>query len=110
MQIGTEAKQYYDDARAHAAEHDDPIVYRGLNVAKYLCWELRDELTALEPLFARAWNYESTAPGLARVLVRYHAAAAQATLDADRLNAAARENYLRDRTLPELRRVLDRPN
>jgi hexosaminidase len=108
MQIGVEAKAYYDDARAHVAAHDDAAVYRGLNVAKYLCWELRDELTALEPLYARAWRYESTPPGLARVLVRYRAAAAQAVADADRLNAAAREDYLRDRTLPEFDRVLDR--
>jgi hexosaminidase len=108
MQIGVEAKQYYDDARAHVAAHDDAVVYRGLNVAKYLCWELRDELTAIESSYARAWRYESTPPGLARVLVRYRAAAAQAVADADRLNAAARERYLRARTLPEFERVLDR--
>jgi hexosaminidase len=110
MQISTEAKRYYDDARAHVASHDDAVVYRGLNVAKYLCWELRDEMTALEPLYARAWRYESTPAGLARVLVRYRAAAAQAVIDADRLNAAAREDYLRERTLPEFDRVLDRAN
>jgi hexosaminidase len=109
IQIGVEAKMYYDDARAHVAVRDDAAVYRGLNVAKYLCWELRDELTALEPLYARAWNYESTPPGLARVLVRYRAAAAQAVADADRLNAAAREDYLREHALPEFDRVLDRP-
>jgi hexosaminidase len=110
FQIGVEARSYYADARAHVAEHADPIVYRGLNVAKYLCWELRDEMTALEPLYVRAWRYESTPPGLARVLVRYHAAAAQAVVDADRLNAAAREDYLRRATLPEFDRVLDRAN
>ena len=101
---------YYDDARAHVAAHDDAAVYRGLNVAKYLCWELRDELTAIEPLYARAWRYESTPPGLARVLVRYRAAAAQAVADADRLNAAAREDYLREHALPEFDRILDRPH
>ncbi len=110
IQIGVEAKDSFDDARAHVAVHDDAVVYRGLNVAKYLCWELRDELTALEPLYARAWRYESTPPGLARVLVRYHAAAAQAVIDADRLEAATRDDYLRDRTLPEFDRVLDRPH
>jgi hypothetical protein len=108
MQIGGEANSYYDDARAHVAARDDAIVYRGLNVAKYLCWELRDELTALEPLYAKAWRYESAPPGLARVLVRYHAAAAQALADADHLNTAAREDYLRERTLPDFDRVLDR--
>ena len=30
-QIGKEAREYYDDARAHVAAHDDGIVYRGLN-------------------------------------------------------------------------------
>jgi hypothetical protein len=110
FQIGVEARQYYDDAVAHVGAHDDGPVYRGLNVAKYLCWELRDELTALEPLYARAWKYESTAPGLARVLVRYRAGAERAVMDADRFSAAAREDYLRDRSLPPFDRVLDRAN
>ncbi len=99
-QIGKEARDYYDDARAHAATHDDGIVYRSLNVAKYLCWELRDEMTALGPLYAAAWNYESRPAGLARVMVRYSAAAERAVAQADRLYAAAREDYLRGGTLP----------
>jgi hexosaminidase len=99
-QIGKEARDYYDDARAHAATHDDGIVYRSLNVAKYLCWELRDEMTALGPLYAAAWNYESRPSGLARVMVRYQAAAERATAQADALYAAAREDYLRGGTLP----------
>ena len=99
-QIGKEARDYYDDARAHAATHDDGIVYRSLNVAKYLCWELRDEMTALAPLYAAAWNYESRPAGLARVMVRYQAAAERATAQADALYAAAREDYLRTGTLP----------
>lgn len=107
LQIGTEAPAYYDDARAHAGMHQDGIVYRGLNVAKYLCWELRDELTSIEPLYARAWRYESTEPGLARVLVRYRAAEERAMSVADRLNAAAREDYLRGGTLPAFERIVD---
>jgi hypothetical protein len=99
-QIGKEARDYYDDARAHVATHDDGIVYRGLNVAKYLCWELRDEMTALAPLYAAAWNYESRPAGRDRVLVRYTAAAERAIAQADRLYAAAREDYLRGGTLP----------
>jgi hypothetical protein len=99
-QIGKEARDDYDDARAHAATHDDGIVYRSLNVAKYLCWELRDEMTALAPLYTAAWNYESRPAGLARVLVRYTAAAERATAQADALYAAAREEYLRTGTLP----------
>ena len=99
-QIGKEARNYYDDARAHLASHDAGIVERSLNVAKYLCWELRDEITALEPRYSAAWNYESRPAGLARVLVRYHAAAERAVAQADRLYAAAREDYLRAGTLP----------
>ena len=99
-QIGKEARDYYDDARAHAAAHQDGIVYRSLNVAKYLCWELRDEMTALAPLYAAAWNRESRPAGRDRVLVRYAAAAQRAVAQADRLYAAAREDYLRTGTLP----------
>jgi len=99
-QIGKEARDYYDDARAHAGTHQDGIVYRSLNVAKYFCWELRDEMTALAPLYAAAWKYESRPAGLARVMVRYTAAAEQAVAQADRLYAAAREDYLRGGTLP----------
>ncbi len=99
-QIGKEARDYYDDARAHAPAHDDGIVYRSLNVAKYLCWELRDEMTALAPLYASAWNYESRPAGRDRVMVRYTAAAEKAVAQADRLYAAAREDYLRGGTLP----------
>jgi hypothetical protein len=99
-QIGKEARDYYEDARTHAVTHDDGIVYRSLNIAKYLCWELRDEMTALAPLYAAAWNYESRAAGRDRVMVRYTAAAEQAVAQADRLYAAAREDYLRGGTLP----------
>ena len=99
-QIGKEARDVYDDARAHAVTHDDGVVYRSLNIAKYLCWELRDEMTALAPLYATAWNYESRPAGRERVLVRYFAAAERAVAQADRLYAAAREEYLRGGTLP----------
>jgi hypothetical protein len=100
FQIGAEARADYDDARAHAAAHDDAIVYRGLNIAKYLCWELRDEMTALAPLYAAAWDAESRPAGRDRVLVRYARAAQIAVGEADALYAAAREDYLRGGTLP----------
>ena len=61
---------------------------------------MRDEMTALAPLFAAAWNYESRPAGRDRVLVRYAAAAERAVAQADRLYAAAREDYLRGGTLP----------
>jgi hexosaminidase len=109
FQIGKEVRDYYEDARAHAATHDDNAVYRGLNVAKYFCWELRDEMTALEPFYAQAWNYESTPPGLNRVLVRYHVAAEQAIRDADRINTLTREDYLRAHTLPAFDTVFGSP-
>jgi hexosaminidase len=99
-QIGKEARAYYDDAWAHASGHEDGIVYRSLNIAKYLCWELRDQMTALAPFYAAAWNYESRPAGRDRVLVRYQAAAQRAVAQADRLYAAAREDYLRGGTLP----------
>jgi hypothetical protein len=107
LEIGAEVRAAYDDARAHVAAHDDGIVYRDLNIAKYLCWELRDELTALAPLYARAWRHESTPPGLANVLARYTLGTQRAIAVADRLNAVAREEYLRDRNLPPFERVLD---
>jgi hypothetical protein len=100
FQIGAEARAYYDDARAHVAAHDDASVYRGLNIAKYLCWELRDEMTALAPLYAAAWDAESRPAGRDRVLVRYARAAQIAVGEADALYAAAREDYLRGGTLP----------
>jgi hypothetical protein len=106
FQIGKEARDYYDDARAHAATHDDGVVYRSLNVAKYLCWELRDEMTALAPLYAAAWNAESRPSGRDRVLVRYAAAAQAAVAQADRLYVAAREDYLRGGTLPSFEDAL----
>ncbi|GAC1412850.1 MAG: hypothetical protein NVSMB64_23070 [Candidatus Velthaea sp.] len=100
FQIGKEARAYYEDARAHAGGQTEGIVYRGLNVAKYLCWELRDEMTALEPLYVQAWLYESRPAALERVRVRYRLAAQQAVTYADRLNEAQREDYLRSGVLP----------
>jgi hypothetical protein len=99
-QIGKEARDYYEDARAHVATHESGIVERGLNVAKYLCWELRDEMTALAPLYAAAWDAESRPAGRDRVLVRYARAAQIAVGEADALYATAREDYLRGGTLP----------
>ena len=78
-QIGVEARAYYDDARAHAPAHDNGIVERGLNVAKYLCWEMRDALTALAPRYVRGLDVREPAgrsgPG-ARALSRRRGASA----------------------------------
>ncbi len=106
LQIGKEARDDYDDARAHASKANDAQVYRDLNVAKYLCWELRDGLANLEPLYVAAWRYESTEPGLARVLVRYRSGEDDAQRCADRLDAVERENYLRGATVPPWETVI----
>jgi hypothetical protein len=100
LQIGREAPAYYADARSHATKPNVSQVYRSLNVAKYLCWEMRDALTALAPQYAAAWRYESTQPGLARVLVRYRDAEADAQRCADRIDGVEREDYLRHQTVP----------
>jgi hypothetical protein len=100
LQIGTEARAYYEDARSAAPNKPSGIVYRNLNVAKYLCWEMRDALTAIEPQYAAAWRYESTEPGLARVLVRYRIAEEDAQRCADRIDHVSREDFLRNGTVP----------
>ena len=100
LQIGKEARDYYDDGRAQATKPNNSPVYRSLNVAKYLCWELRDELANLAPLYAAAWRYESTEPGLDHVLVRYRAAEDDASRRGDRIDAVEREDYLRADRVP----------
>jgi hypothetical protein len=99
-QIGAEVRASYEDARAHVATHESGIVERDLNVAKYFCWELRDEMTALAPIYAAAWDAESRPAGRDRVLVRYARAAQIAVGEADALYATAREDYVRGGMLP----------
>ncbi len=100
LQIGREAREAYEDARAHAEKPDDPKVYRSLNVAKYLCWELRDGLSNVVPLYVGAWRYESTEPGVQHVVTRYRLAEDDAQRCADRIDAVTREDYLRRATVP----------
>ncbi len=100
MQIGREAHEYYDDARAHADKPGQNQVFRSLAVAKYLCWEMRDALANIVPIYERAWRYENTEPGLAHVLVRYRLAESDAQRCADRIDGVLRENYLRHDTVP----------
>jgi hypothetical protein len=108
FQIGAEARDYYDDARTHADGKQDGIVYRGLNVAKYLCWEMRDEMVAIAPDYARAWTYESGTYDLGRVEARYEAEAQRDIALADKLNVVQREDYLRMHTIPSFDDVLAR--
>jgi hypothetical protein len=106
LQIGKEARDYYDDARAHATKPNDAQVYRSLNVAKYLCWELRDGLSNIVPLYLGAWRYESTESGVQRVITRYRLAEDDAQRCADRIDGVARESYLRHGTVPSWDEVM----
>lgn len=108
FQIGVEAKQYYDNARAHLGKGENGIVERGLNLSKYLCWELRDDLLAVERRYRAAWLYESRPAALDGVLAHFHLAEQRAMADADRLNAAEREGYERAKMLPEFEEVIAR--
>jgi hypothetical protein len=109
LQIGREARVYYDDAVAAAAEKASNRVYRSLGVAKYLCWEMRDALTAIALDYASAWRYESTEPGLQRVLVRYASAEADAQRCADQIDTVMREDYLRHGEVPSWDAMRGRP-
>lgn len=99
-QIALEARYYYDDARAHADGKHDGLVYRGLFVAKYLLWEMRDNMLELEPLYAKAWDYENRPSHRAAVLERYHAAAQTAIARADAINTMTYEGYLHSHDFP----------
>ncbi len=99
-QIAREARAYYDDARANADGKHDGYVYRGLFIAKYLLWEQRDAMLALEPLVKRAWEYENRASHEASVLERYHLAAQRAIARADRISDTVYRDYVATKTLP----------
>ncbi len=111
FQIGAEARAYYDDARAHADGKSDGIVYRGLNVAKYLCWEMRDAMLDIAPRYRAAWAHESGPDTYAgeRALARFASDAERSVRRADRLNVVQREDYLRSHIIPTFDEVLARP-
>lgn len=109
LQIGKEARDDYDDARAHAIKPEVSQVYRSLGVAKYLCWELRDALVNVEAVYAAAWRAESTEPGLQRMLPHYRVAEADAQRCADRIDGVMREDYLRRGTVPAWDEVMSSP-
>jgi hypothetical protein len=100
LQIGKEARDYYDDARAHATKPEVSQVYRSLNIAKYLCWEMRDAIANIEPVYAAAWRYESTEPGLDHMRAHYRIAEDDAQRCADRIDGVTREDYLRRAVVP----------
>jgi hypothetical protein len=99
LQIATEARAYYDDARANADGKHEDIVERDLNVTKYLFWEERDMILELEPLVRHAWEYENRPSHELSVLERYHLAAQRAIERADRIDAVSQE-YAARKTLP----------
>jgi len=100
FQIASEARAYYEDARANAGGKRDPFVFRGLFVTKYLFWEQRDALLALEPLVRTAWEYENRSSHEASVLERYHVAAARAIERADRISDTVYRRYVATKRLP----------
>ncbi len=104
-EIAGEARAYYDDARANVGKNAD-YVGRGLNVAKYLFWEMRDEFLGLEPMAKATWEYESRSDHEASVLERYHLAAQRAIARADALNRVANETLETTHALPPFDEVL----
>ena len=107
FQIAREARADYDDARAHADGKHDGIVYRDLNLAKYLLWEMRDSTLAIERRYRETWLAESRPDSLPRVLIRFEADAERSEHRADRLDTVQRENYLRAKNLPPFEASLD---
>ena len=81
-------------------------MYRSLGVAKYLCWELRDAVENLEPLYVAAWRYESTDAGLYHMRSHYRTASGDAQRCADRIDGVMREDYLRHATVPAWDQVM----
>jgi len=100
LQIGKEARDYYDDARAHAVLPGVSQVYRSLGIAKYLCWEMRDALNNIEHVYVEAWRRESTAGGLDHMSAHYRVAEDDAQRCADRIDGVMREDYLRRGVVP----------
>ena len=100
LQIGKEARDYYDDARAHAGKPNVSQVYRSLGIAKYLCWEMRNALADIEHVYVAAWQRESTLSGLAHMRAHYRVAEDDAQRCADRIDGVMREDYLRRGVVP----------
>ncbi|MDP9018760.1 MAG: hypothetical protein M3N19_10610, partial [Candidatus Eremiobacteraeota bacterium] len=105
-QIGAESRSYYDDAMSHAHDSGKGLVYRGLFISKYLFWEMRDNMEELAPLYAAAWDYESRPGHRASVLERYHLAAQQAIIRADKINAMTYEDYVHNSQFPTFDQTL----
>jgi hypothetical protein len=99
-QIAAEARADYEGARTDLAGKHEDFVYRRLLLAKYLFWEQRDGMLALEPLVRSAWEYENRSSHESSVLERYHLAAQRAIERADRVSDAIYRDYLGTKLLP----------
>jgi hypothetical protein len=108
FQIGIEARADYENARINAADVPSGTTDRGLTIAKYLCWELRDDLLEVEHRYRSAWLYESRPGALGAVLTRFHLAEENAMRDADALYRVQRENFAREKTIPPFEKALGR--
>ncbi|HVN69745.1 MAG TPA: glycoside hydrolase family 20 zincin-like fold domain-containing protein [Candidatus Binatia bacterium] len=104
FQIGAEVAAMYADAQAHAATDRDRTL-RDLYWCRYWMWELRDAYEEIEPLYARAWRYESRDGHLASNLERYDLSAQRAIAYADAFYDVTRR-YLQTGTLPDLHVIL----
>lgn len=109
LQIGKEARDYYDDGRSNATKPGVNQVYRSLGIAKYLCWEMRNALGDIATLYAAAWRYESTDGGLQHMRAHYQVAEGDAQRCADRIDGVMREDYLRRGTVPAWDEVMSSP-
>jgi hypothetical protein len=99
LQIGGEAQNYYANARTLSAANDS-YAFRDLNVTKYLFWEIRDAMFALQGLHRAAWEYENRASHEESVLERYRVAADLAIRRADRVSDASIALDRQKRPLP----------
>ena len=104
-QIAREVRDYYDDARAHAAQKNGPSV-RDLFWAKYWCWEQRDSDEELAALYAQAWRYENRESRLEGTLERFRRDAQIAIGRADALYGVTYEDLVERGTLPPFESVI----
>lgn len=108
LQIASEVRAMYADAKAHAAEPDGPSL-RDLFWCRYWLWEQRDAFEELAPLYERAWRYENRESHLAGNLERYHLAAQRAIERADAVYRATYDDFVPSKTLPPLDGLLGLP-
>jgi hypothetical protein len=100
-QIASEVRDYYADALVHP--HD---AIRDLYWCKYWFWEQRDTDERLAIAYANAWRYEDREDHLASNLERYHLDAHVQIERSDAIDRAIYDDYVPNKTLPPLDRLL----